>query len=118
MKFLTKLGQLLAQAVPGVSAIGPIVAALIPKSAKAVGVVQDDLAKVAEVVANVEALGQLWGKVGADKAAASAPLVAQVILNSAMLGGHPVANQELFMKGCAEIGGGMADVMNSLKVQG
>ena len=115
MKFLTKLGQILLQATQIVTGFAPLAKMALPGYADKVDVVSQDLAEIAQVIANVEAVGQALTLPGAQKLQASAPLVAQVILRSAIVANHKIANPTLFQQGAQKIADGMADVLNSLE---
>lgn len=115
MKFLTKLGQILVKATQIVTGFGPIVQQFVPSSVDAVTEVTSDLNLIAQVISNVEAVGQVTGLTGPDKLKAATPLVAQAILASSLLAKHQIANATLFQQGAQKIADGMADVLNSLK---
>lgn len=114
MTFLKKLGSIIA-AVSGVFlGFAPAFEQAVPKSSNVIDTVSKDLAQVGNVVAQIEAIGQLKGLAGPDKAKAAGPLVAQIILSSSLVAGKKIANQDLFNQACVEISGGVADVLNSL----
>lgn len=56
----------------------------------------------------------MQGMSGADKAKYLAPLVAQIVLSGSIVSGKKIANQPLFLQGCGNLGGAMADILNSL----
>lgn len=118
MTFLKRLGQILAQGLEIVLGLEPIIARQFPNASAPVQVISKDLAAVAQVVVEMEAIGQVMGTAGPDKLKAAAPLVAQVIMQSSLMAGKTVANPALFNTACSEIAGGMADLLNSLSVQG
>jgi hypothetical protein len=115
MKFLTKLGQILVKATQIVTGFGPLVQQFVPVAGNAVAEVTSDLDLLAQIISNVEAVGQVTGLTGPDKLKAATPLVAQAILASSMLAKHKIADASLFNQGAQKIADGMADVLNSLK---
>lgn len=115
MKFLTKLGAIILRGVEIVSGFAPMVAQSLPGSAGTVQIVSKDLSEVAAIIQDVEVMGQALNQAGPDKLKAAAPLVAQIILQSAILANHQIENAGLFNQGCTEIASGMADILNSLK---
>lgn len=114
MTFLKKLGGYIAQGAKIVGLIQPTVATMFPGAADKIDVVSRDLAQIGDIIVTVEAIGQTAGMPGPDKLKAAGPLVAQVILKSAVVGNKKVANSALFQQGAAKVADGMADVLNSL----
>jgi hypothetical protein len=51
---------------------------------------------------------------GAQKLAASAPLVANILKTSELVSGKKIADEVLFMQGATDITSGMAKILNSL----
>ena len=119
MKFLSKLGQVIQVGLQIVTGFGPLVTALTPtkKDDAIVAQVADTMSQVAGIVAMVEAVGQAatTPMPGPEKMRVAAPLIAQVIMASSMLAQHKIHNEALFRAGCERVGGGMADILNSLK---
>ena len=115
MKFLTKLGQVLLQVTQVITGFAPLAKVAFPGYADKVDVVSQDLAEVAQVIVNVEAVGQTLGLPGAQKLQAAAPLVAQILIRSSLVANHKIANPTLFQQGAQKIADGMADVLNSLE---
>ena len=113
MTFLKKFGGLIVKGLQIVSGLQS--SGLFPTQAGALQVVSKDLASIAEIITQVEVMGQVLGSPGADKLRAATPLVAQIVLQSSILARHEIANPELFRAGCQQIAAGMADVLNSLK---
>ena len=115
MTFLSRLGMIVARVAGVVSGLGPIVGGLGGSKVAAIEKeVENDLALIAAIIAQAEAMGQVLKVPGADKLRMAAPLVAQIIMNSSIVAHKKIANEALFKKGCEEIAGGMADVLNSL----
>lgn len=112
MTFLKKLGSILLQASAIVTGFAPMFQQ--SSQAGAIQVVSKDLAELAQIVVQVETVGQALNQAGPAKFAAAAPLVAQVILSSSVLAGRKIHDQALFLRGCGAVGGGMADILNSL----
>jgi hypothetical protein len=115
MSFLKKIGSIILKASQIVGGYGPLVSATVPGSGKVIETLSADLAQIQNIIISMEAAGQALGIAGADKLKAASPLVAQVILQSALLANREIADQALFMKGVTEVGGGVADILNSLK---
>lgn len=115
MKFLSKIGQIIVKGLQVVGVLQPVVQQLDPHAAGTVQIVSQDLQQIATIITQVEAIGQSLGIAGPDKLRGAAPLVAQVVLQSALLVNHQIADGPLFTAGCTKLADGMADVLNSLK---
>lgn len=115
MTFLKKLGSLVLKGMQIVGQFQGVVVAVDPKAGGAVATVSADLAQIANIIAQMEAVGQALTLAGPQKLAAAAPSVAQVILQSSILAHHTVENPTLFSQGAQKIADGMVDVLNSLK---
>lgn len=113
VKFLSILGKVVLQATGIVQAFGPIAQMVYPNAAGAIQTISRDSAEIANVVVNVEAFGQMSQLTGEQKLAAVAPLVAQIVMSSAVVANHKIANPQLFQQGVTKITGGWADVINS-----
>lgn len=114
MTFLKKLGSILSTVTGLFLGFAPVIQKQYPQTGGVIDTVSKDLSEIGMVVVNIEAIGQLKGLTGPDKAKAAGPLVAQIILNSTLVAGKKIANPDLFNQACAEIAGGVADVLNSL----
>jgi hypothetical protein len=114
MTFLKKLGQIILKATEIFAGFAPIVQTEFPGLSGTVQTVSNDLAQIANIVVAVEAAGQSLNIPGADKLKAAAPQVAQIILKSALLVNHKIANPDLFQQGSTKIADGVADILNSL----
>jgi hypothetical protein len=115
MKFLSKLAQVILQGVAVVSGIAPVLSQ-VPGASGPVQTISQDLAQIAQIIAQVEVIGQKLGQAGPSKLVAAAPLVEQVLLQSALLAGRKIDKDraDLFSQGSKKIADGMADVLNSL----
>lgn len=111
MKFLTKLGQIIAKVTSVATGIAP----LFPQYDKVTGKVVDTLNAVAAIVMNVEIFGQVLNTPGPDKLKAATPAVAQIILQSDMMAGKKINDQVLFKQGVEKVTAGIADILNSIK---
>lgn len=111
MKFLTKLGMIIAKVTAVATGISP----LFPQYDKVTGKVVDTLNGIAAIVMNVEVFGQVLGTAGPDKLKAATPLVAQIILQSDMMTGKKINDQVLFAQGVEKVTAGIADILNSIK---
>lgn len=115
MTFLKKFGQVVAQILGLVTGLGPVFGASIPGSAGPIGIVGDTLERILGVVMAVEATGAALDLPGPQKLAAATPQVAQVILASAFLARHEIADPTKFKAAVSQITSGVADLLNSLK---
>lgn len=117
MTFLAALGSLIVRGLQIVLGIAPIVQASAPSASGTVGAIASELQQISSIIIQVEAIGQALtpGLTGAQKLQASTPLVAQILLQSAVLSGHTIADPALFTNGAEQIASGMANVLNSLK---
>lgn len=115
MTFLSKFGSLVSKFISVLTGFGPLISAQVPGSGGVISTVSKDLAQVADIIAQVEAIGQVAGLKGPDKLKAAAPLVAQVILKSSIMAGHEIHDKVLFQSASTKIADGMADLLNSLK---
>lgn len=115
MGFLKKFGAVILKITEIATGIAPIISTAFPGSAEKVQVVSQDLAQIAEAVLQVEVIGQVLGSPGPDKLRAVTPLVAQVILRSALVANHKIADPVKFQVGAAKVADGIADILNSLE---
>ncbi|HEV3469253.1 MAG TPA: hypothetical protein VG148_08025 [Pyrinomonadaceae bacterium] len=115
MKFLTKLGQAVLKGIAIVSGVAPAFSQ-IPGLSGPVQTISQDLSQIAQIIAQVEVIGQQLGHGGPDKLSAAAPLVEQVLLQSSLLANRKIDKNraDLFTQGSKKIADGMADVLNSL----
>lgn len=118
MTFLSKIGGILLKGIAIAGGFTQVIGQQVPQAGGVVQASQGFLAKIAEVVMTVEALGQLKSLPGAEKAKAAGPLVAQIILRSTLVAGQKISDPVLFNQGCTNIAGGVADVLNSLSSDG
>src|SRR5229473_448728 len=114
MNLLAKIGGIILKATEILTGFGSVVSQSIPSSSGVITTVSKDLTEIATVITQVEAVGQSLAIAGPDKLKAAAPLVAQVILSSAMIVNHSIADSAKFQGGCTKIADGMADILNSL----
>jgi hypothetical protein len=114
MRFLTRIGQILAQATAIAAGFAPLIKQTAPGASAVIDTVSADLSQIANVIVTVEVMGQALQIKGPEKLRAAAPLVAQVLLQSSVLANHKIDNPTLFQQGASKIADGMADVLNSL----
>ena len=120
MTFLKKLGSILAQGIAVATGAWPLVSGLFGSNTKAQQVgttVINDLSSIGAVVVQAEALIQGAGT-GAQKLAAAAPLVANIVKTSELVAGHQIANETLFIQGCTDLTNAVAEILNSLSSNG
>lgn len=114
MKFLSQIGKsIIAGATYVAKFDGWVPMSSIPIIPK----LEDDIAKLSNIIVEVEVLGQTLNVPGPDKLKAAIPLIAQVILKSSILTNHSISDQTLFIQGCTKVAGGFADILNSLKAK-
>lgn len=111
MGLLKKIGDIVLKITEIISGVSP----LFPQYQNGTQVAVSELQQIGAVISNIEVFGQVLGTPGADKLKAATPVVAQLILQSALLVNHKIENSALFTQGAGKIADGMADVMNSLK---
>lgn len=121
MTFLAKLGTFLAKGIALLTGLSPLISPFFGSKAgtvsNTVGTVVNDLTSIGQVVVTAEALIQTPGS-GAQKLAAAAPLVVQIIKTSELVSGHNIANETLFMQGCTDLTSAVAEILNSLSPDG
>jgi hypothetical protein len=115
MKLLSKIGQIVLKTTQLLLGFGPLINSTFPDASGKVVAVVDKLTEISDVIIKVEVFGQALNLQGSDKLKAAGPMVAQIILSSAILADKKIADPVLFARGCTNIAGGMADVLNSLK---
>jgi len=111
---LAKFGQIVANVAGIATGLGPIFKGALPSQAGTIDKVESEITLIAGQIQTVEAIGQALAIKGPDKLKAAAPLVAQVILKSALMAGHEY-DAALFTQGASKIADGFADVLNSIK---
>lgn len=118
MKFLSKLAEIFAKGLQLVGVFTPIIDKVDPSLGQKIETVSADLTDAMNVIVDVEHIGTALQLKGPDKLKAAAPLVADVILKSAALANHKVANPDLFNQGATKVADGLADIVNSLHPDG
>lgn len=121
MKFLSKLLEYMTKGLMYVQGFSQVVQQIDPKLGGPVQIVSKDLGEIFDSTVDAEKIVAAMKdstKTGADKAAIAGPLIGDIILQSAALVGHQIADQDLFNQGVAKITSGSADVVNSLHADG
>lgn len=118
MKFLSKLAEYFAKGLQILGVFQPIVSAVVPGVAAPVQVISKDLTEALQVIVDTEEVGTALQLKGPDKLKAAAPRIADIILQSAALANHKVANPDLFNQGVLKVSDGLADIVNSLHTDG
>lgn len=121
--FLAKLGSILIKTFSIISQLSgfvPLVKPLLPpKVGEQVQEYADDLTKVGGVVITVEQMfAHAFGpdaKTGAQKLAAAAPFVRQILLQSELVIHHKISDEARFNKGIDQIVSGMVDVLSGIE---
>jgi hypothetical protein len=114
MSFLKKLGSILLKGTQIAMGIMPVVQQAYPTN-QGVQQAADTLTTIAGVVTQVEVIGQALQQPGPQKLIAATPLVAQVILQSALMARHEIADPVKFNLGCQQVASGVCEILNSLK---
>lgn len=114
MKFLTRIGAIILKGIEIYAGFAPIIQTAFPGFQDKVQVLSNDLVEIANIIVQVESFGQALAIPGPQKLIAATPAVSQIILRSAILANHSIADPILFKQGCTKIADGMADVLNSL----
>lgn len=114
MSFLKKLGNIIATVTAVFTGFAPLLEKSVPSTGQVIQIISKDISAVADAVVQAEALGQMAGMDGATKAKYLAPVVAQIILSGTIVAGKKIADQALFLQGCGNLGGAVADILNSL----
>jgi hypothetical protein len=120
---LKKIGEVIVDAAGILTGVGPLITNLIPAGSQAntvVGTAISDLTQIGSIVTTVESAfsAVTTAKTGPLKLQAAAPLVSQIIQQSALVAGHPIANSTLFNQGVTEVTQGVVDILNSLNSGG
>jgi hypothetical protein len=118
--FLSKLGKYLAEGIAVFAGVEPLVAPLFGSNTKVttgLTTAVNDLNQIGQVVVQAEALIQAPGS-GPQKLAAAAPLVANIIKTSELVGNHKIKNEALFIQGCTDMTNAVAEILNSLDAGG
>lgn len=114
ISFLKKLGRIVAEGLRFV--VGLQMGGLVPAAQAGIAVkVKSDLEILADIIAQVEAVGAVLGTPGADKLRAAGPLVTQAVLQSALLAGRKIADPALVLRGSTKIADGMVDILNGVE---
>jgi type IV secretory pathway TrbF-like protein len=114
MTFLAKVGSILVKAAAIAAGFAPMISAAVPGAGGVVQTVVDKLSQVVDAVVQVEGIGQTVGLNGAQKAAAVAPLVAQILLDFCHIRGWQIADEAKLKAAAQTIGGGIADFLNAV----
>lgn len=121
MKFLSKFAQVALRVVGLVSGIGGTFQTLGiggTVGATIEGRIVDSSVQIGGIIQQIELAGAAVAAGGPDKLKMALPSIQQVILSSAALSGHKVANPDLFKSGTEKITSGWVDVINSLHEDG
>jgi len=114
VKFLKKLGQILANAAGIAVGIGPIITPFLGGGVKEYAPAAiNDLTQISQIVTMVEAVVQTPGS-GAVKLQAATPLVLQILKTSQAFTGKKIADEALAEKGAADIVSGIVEFMNAI----
>jgi len=117
MTFLKKLGQVLLKVVAIAAGVGPIIQPFMGsgKAAQVTGTAVNDLTSIGSIIVQIEtAFAAIPNSTGAQKLAASIPLIANIIKTSELVSGKKIANEALFTQACQEYAQATVDLLNSI----
>ena len=114
MTFLKALGAAILKGAAIVGGFAPLVEAALPGEAAKIQVVSNDFTQMANLVVQVEAMGQAANLTGPQKASAIAGAMAQAILTTAPFIGKKIANPAKFQTDAAALAGAIADLLNDV----
>lgn len=118
LSFIKKIGLAVAKGIGVAVKVAPTAAEVVgivaPQYSGIATTVQNDLAAIAAVVVNVQQIGAVLGTEGPEKLRAAAQQVTQILLQSAIIAGHPVIDPAKFNLGSTKITDGVYDILNSI----
>ena len=115
MTWLKRIGQWIVAGIKIEMGIAPIFQGLYPQAGPVIQKVESEIASLMGIIVTAEAFGSTVGLPGADKVRVAAPLIQQMIQQSAFMIGKPIADPVANAKAAQTIAGGLADWLNSLK---
>jgi hypothetical protein len=118
MTFLKTLGSILLKGLQIVLGFAPVAEASFPAQAGVIGLTVDRLQQIADIIVQVEAMGQAITAPGPRKLVMAAIPVEQIILASSLLVNHTIADPVKFKAAVSGIASNMADLLNSLQADG
>jgi transcription antitermination factor NusA-like protein len=118
MTFLKKFGEAVLKGIAIVTGFAPMAQAMFPGQSSVIQTVSADLAQIANIIVQTEALGQAIGLSGMDKIKAVVGPVEQIVLQSSLMVGHKIENEALFKQACQEYAQATVDFLNSLHPDG
>jgi hypothetical protein len=118
MKFLSKLVEYFEKGLQILNLFQPTIQMVDNKAGMITQTVSKDMNEIYLVLADVEKEALALGLKGPDKLKMAVPLVEDIILRSASLANHKVANPDLFKQGVEKLTSGAADIVNSLHTDG
>lgn len=80
-----------------------------------VNVVNDSFGEIENVLALAEAVGEIRGDSGLMKLTTATPMVASIILKSAIMVGREVEDSGKFSSGCSDLASAIVKIVNSLR---
>lgn len=121
MGWLKRIGGIVVKSLQIATGFMPLVQGVAKgtEGEKVVNQISDDLTKIAGAVSTVEvvfaAVNDPAAKTGAQKLQAVTPLIQQIILQSEIMVGKKIHNEQAFITACQTIGGGVADLLNAIE---
>lgn len=117
MSFLKRLGQILVKVAGIATGIGPIILPFLGsgKAGQVAGTTVNDLTAIGSTIVQIEtAFAAIPGATGAQKLAASIPLIGNIIKTSELVAGKKIANEALFTQAIKEYAQATVDLLNSI----
>lgn len=116
---MEKIAQGLGAGLQLMGVFSPVVQSFAPQSAAVITRVEDAITQVGRVVISAQSFATVLsdkGITGADRARASGPAVAQILLQTELFAGKKVdaANQAAFLQKSGELAGIISDLINLL----
>lgn len=117
MSLLKKIGIGIIKGAAAFAGFAPLIQQAFPQFTGQIGRVSNELDLMADTIVSIEAASQaIFGTDGngEQKLKMAAPLVANVLLKSALVANHKIAKEDLFRQSAAKFADATADLLNSL----
>lgn len=115
MGFLKKLGIILAKGTQIALGISPLLQGGVRTGVERATSI---LEQVAQIVIDMEVLGNKWQLSGAQKLEGAVVQATAIFLNSAMLAGRKIQDAAMFQAGITDVVNGIVKILNSVKGDG
>lgn len=114
MGFLKTLGSILSKGFAIWAGFAPEIQQAIPGSAGVVQTISKDLTEIADVIVQVETMGASLNLTGDQKLTAAASQVRQIVIDSAIVAGRPIADTGAFNRNVDGLASAIVGILNSL----